>query len=100
MPRQRSANIKREKKHPSGAKGGPSTGHGLNYQIDFAMRETLDYMSRALCAPLRVWEVRIEPRVTTSGELTSWDVGFSPDDSLFEVKLKPTSQDIEEWVAE
>jgi len=97
MPRQRK--IKGHNSRPSGARGGPSTGHGLNYQIDFATRDTLDYMSRALCAPHRIWEVRIEPRVTTSDELTSWDIGFNPDDSLFEVKLKPTAEEIEEWVA-
>lgn len=90
---------KKQETRPSGARGGPSTGHGLNYQIDFAIRDTLDYMSRALCAPHRIWEVRIEPRVTTSAELTSWDIGFDPDDSLFEVKLKPTAEEIEEWVA-
>ena len=90
--------IKTRKASASGAKGGPSTGHGLNYQIDYAIQETLDYMSRALCAPHRVWEVRIEPRVTGSEGLTTWDVGFDPDNTLFEVKLKPTREDIQQWV--
>ena len=70
----------------------------MNYQIDFAIQQTLDYISRALCAPHRVWEVRIEPRVSASGKLASWDVGFEPDNTLFEIKLKPTREDIQEWV--
>ena len=45
----------------SGAVGGPGTGAGLNYQIDLAIEETLDCISRALCAPHRVWEVKLEP---------------------------------------
>ncbi len=95
-----SRNSKKAKKIKavSGAMGGPSTGRGMNYQIDFAIRQTLDYISRALCAPHKCWEVRIEPRVPSSDEPTSWDLGFEPDDLLFEVKLKPTRSDIDEWV--
>lgn len=82
----------------SGAVGGPGTGHGMNYQIDFALQQTLDYMSRTLCAPHHIWEVTLEPRVSASGQLTSWDVGFEPDNKLFEVKLKPKGEDVQEWV--
>ena len=85
-------NRKVAKKTTSGAKGGPSTGHGLNYQIDFAIEQTLDCIARTLCAPHRIWEVLIEPRVSASGELTSWDVGFNPDNTLLEVKLKPDTR--------
>jgi tetratricopeptide (TPR) repeat protein/DNA-binding NarL/FixJ family response regulator len=82
----------------SGAKGGPSTGHGLNYQIDLAIQLTLEYMFRALCAPGRSWNIRIEPRVSASDELVAWDFGFEPDDEWFEAKLKPTPDDLQEWV--
>jgi tetratricopeptide (TPR) repeat protein len=82
----------------SGAKGGPSTGRGLNYQIDVAIEQTLDYIARALCAPHRIWEVRLEPRVSAVDGLTNWDIGFNPDNTLTEVKLKPTNEDIQEWI--
>ncbi len=99
MPKRSSSKKRKSLKISlSGAKGGPSTGHGLNYQIDFAIEQTLDYISRALCAPHRIWEVMLEPRVSASGVLTAWDVGFNPDNSLFEIKLKPTREDIQEWV--
>src|ERR1051326_1006327 len=82
----------------SGAKGGPSTGAGLNYQIDLAIEQTLDFISRALCAPHRVWEVKVEPRVSAIDGLTNWDVGFNPDNTLFEAKLKPKSEDIQDYI--
>src|SRR5258707_8082880 len=82
----------------SGAKGGASTNHGINYQINLAITRTLDFISRALCAPHRIWEVLIEPRISTEDTLTSWDLGFLPDDLWIEAKLKPTLADLQEWV--
>jgi hypothetical protein len=82
----------------SGAVGGPSTGAGLNYQIDLAIEETLDCISRALCAPHRVWEVKLEPRVSAVDGLTNWDVAFYPDNTLFEAKLKPKKEDVQEYI--
>lgn len=85
-------------KSMSGAKGGASNNHGISYQIKLAITRTLDFISRALCAPHRVWEVRIEPRIATADKLTSWDLGFYPDDLWIEAKLKPTLVDLQEWV--
>lgn len=82
----------------SGAKGGPSTGHGLNYQIDLVIQHTLEYMSRGLYAPHRDWTVRIEPRVVGPHDLVAWDFGFDPDENSFEAKLKPKREDVQEWV--
>jgi tetratricopeptide (TPR) repeat protein len=82
----------------SGAKGGPSTGHGLNYQIDFAIQHTLEYMSRGLYAPHRDWTVRIEPRIFGPHDLVAWDLSFDPDENSFEAKLKPKREDVQEWV--
>lgn len=82
----------------SGAKGGPSTSRGMNYQVAFAVEQTLDYIARALCAPLLSWEVRLEPRVSSLNGLTNWDVGFNPGDLLFEIKLKPAREDVQDWI--
>jgi tetratricopeptide (TPR) repeat protein len=85
-------------KSTSGAKGGPSTSRGMNYQINLAILLTLEFIARALCAPLKAWEVRIEPRTSTSDGLTSWDVGFYPDDLWIETKLEPNRSDLVEWL--
>lgn len=87
-----------QKVSASGAKGGPSTGHGLNYQIDLAIELTLDYMFRSLGAPHKSWNVRIEPRIAGSDGLVAWDFGFEPDDEWFEAKLRPTPDDFQEWL--
>ena len=49
----------------SGATGGPSTGHGMNYQIDYAVYRALDVISRSLGAPHKQWTIRIEPRAVS-----------------------------------
>jgi hypothetical protein len=66
----------------SGAIGGPSTGHGMNYQIDYGVFKTLDLISRALSAPHKPWAIRIEPRAVSQGALTRWDIGFEPPENL------------------
>jgi tetratricopeptide (TPR) repeat protein len=82
----------------SGAKGGPSTGHGLNYQIDLAIQHTLEFISRGLDAPHRDWTVKIEPRVVGPHSLIAWDLSFDPDQNHYEAKLKPKREDVQEWV--
>lgn len=94
----RSPSKQKRKPVVSGAKGGPSTSRGMNYQVDFAVEQTLDYISRSLCAPHRVWEVTLEPRVSALDGLTNWDVGFNPENKLFEIKIKPTRDDLVDWV--
>lgn len=99
------AMASRSKKKPlarkagtSGAKGGPATGHGLNYQIDLAILHTLEFISRGLYAPHLDWTVRIEPRVVGPHGLIAWDLSFDPDESHSEAKLKPRREDVQEWV--
>ncbi len=85
-------------KNVSGARGGVSTSRGLNYQIYLAILHTLELISRALCAPHKNWQVRIEPRTVSPNELATWDLGFDPEDLLIEAKLQPRRPDIEEWL--
>ncbi len=92
------SSITKKKPSVSGAKGGPSTSRGMNYQVDFVVEEVLGYISRALCDPLKQWEVTLEPRVSSSSGLTNWDVGFSPENKLLELKLRPTREDLIAWV--
>ena len=47
----------------SGAVGGPSTGAGLNYQINYALLRILRLFPEVLSFPIRNPFIRIEPRV-------------------------------------
>ncbi len=91
---------KRPKKtHPrSGAVGGPATGAGLDYQVDFATFQALDRISRALVNPIEDGEISIEPRVVAPAGITCWDVRVAPPDTLTEAKLKPKREEIVEWL--
>src|SRR5438132_1698392 len=82
----------------SGATGGPSTGHGMNYQIDYAVYRALDVISRSLWAPHKQWTIRIEPRAVSPEGFTRWDLAIDPPEELIEVKLNPTRQDILDWL--
>ena len=46
-------NIKDRRITPSGAVGGPGTGAGLNFQVDFAILHALEAISQALADPVR-----------------------------------------------
>ena len=82
----------------SGATGGPSTGHGMNYQINYGVFKALDLMSRALSAPHKPWAIRIEPRAISGGILTRWDLGIEPPEKFAEAKLNPKRQEILDWL--
>lgn len=91
---------KRQKKAQShsGAVGGPGTGAGLNYQVDFAVFRALEKISHALVNPLEQGEISMEPRFVTGRAVTCWDVGTSPPDTVTEAKLKPKRDEIVEWL--
>jgi len=94
----KAANKVKGSPNVSGATGGPSTGHGMNYQIDYAVYRALDMISRSLCAPHKLWTIRIEPRAVSSEVLTRWDLAIDPPEELIEAKLNPTRQDILDWL--
>jgi tetratricopeptide (TPR) repeat protein len=81
-----------------GAVGGPSTGRGMNYQIDYAVLKAIDLIARYLCAPHKGWAIRIEPRAGRHAAATQWDLGIDPPGSLVEAKLNPTRADILDWL--
>ena|SRR5579884_3567628 len=88
----------KKKRTSSGAVGGPATGAGLNYQVDFAIFQVLDRISRALVDPLEDGEIAIEPRVIDSTGMTCWDVRVGPPELVTEAKLKPRREEILEWL--
>ena len=92
-------NIKDRRITPSGAVGGPGTGAGLNFQVDFAILHALEAISQALADPLEDLQISMEPRVVTGAEnVTCWDVRLSHPERVAEVKLKAKRVDIVEWL--
>ena len=83
----------------SGAVGGPGTGAGLNFQVDFAVLHALESISQALENPLLDLQISMEPRVVTSdGTLTCWDARLSHPERVTEAKLRPRSVDVVGWL--
>jgi len=80
----------------SGAAGGPATAHGMKYQIDYAVLQSLDLISMELSAPHRPGAIWMEPRVIDSA--TMWDLGTDPPITYTEAKLNPTRQEILSWL--
>lgn len=82
----------------SGAVGGPSTGHGMAYQVDYAVWQALNLISDALCSYQKGLQIVIEPRAISETGITRWDIGLQPEDVNIEVKINPTRKDVEEWL--
>jgi hypothetical protein len=82
----------------SGAVGGPSTGAGLNYQINYALLRLLQLFPEVLSFPARNPAIRLEPRELDGGTVTRWDAGFENPREVAEVKLNPTREDLDQWV--
>ena len=92
-------NIKDRRITQSGAVGGPGTGAGLNFQVDFAILQALEAISQALADPLEDLQISMEPRVVTGdGDVTCWDVRLSHPERVTEAKLKPKRVEIREWL--
>jgi hypothetical protein len=74
----------------SGAFGGPSTGAGLNYQINYGLLRLLQLFPEVLSFPARNPAIRLEPRELDGATVTRWDVGFeSPREGNRWFWLKP-----------
>ena len=77
--------------------GGPSTGAGMNYQIDYDVHRALDVISRSLSAPHKQWAIRIEPRAVSKEALIRWDLAIdSPEELLSEAQTD--TPDILDWL--
>jgi tetratricopeptide (TPR) repeat protein len=88
----------KKKQTQSGAVGGPGTGAGLNFQVDFAVLQCLEKISQALVNPLDQSEISMEPRLVSGKSVTCWDVRTIPPDTATEAKLRPKRDEILEWL--
>jgi hypothetical protein len=86
-------------KHAAVKSGGPATFSGTSYQCRYAILEVLNAIQAFLQNPLTDRAIRMEPLDATAGRIERWDVGTSPLQAFYEVKLKPSRQDMLDWFA-
>jgi tetratricopeptide (TPR) repeat protein len=84
-------------RHAPVESGGPSTFAGTSYQLNFATLQTLKAIRKFLHDPLVNRTIQMEPLEVGSGAITKWDVRVDPPIVFYEVKLRPTRQDMLEW---
>ena len=82
----------------SGATGGPSTIHGVDYQLKVAVYEGYRMMAEILAAPVRDLSISLEARNIHEEGVTRWDVGLGLPSRLLEIKLNASRTDILEWL--
>jgi|HubBroStandDraft_4_1064222.scaffolds.fasta_scaffold01000_9 hypothetical protein len=82
----------------SGAIGGPATGRGIKYQVDYAVLQSLDLISKALSMPHIPFAIWMEPRNVEGGTTVAWDLGTEPPAEVCEVKLSPVRHEILAWL--
>jgi hypothetical protein len=82
----------------SGATGGPSTVHGIDYQLKVAVYEAYRMMAEVLAAPFRDLTITLEARSIHEEGITRWDVGLGLPTRLLEIKLNANRSDILEWL--
>jgi tetratricopeptide (TPR) repeat protein len=70
----------------------------MNYQIEYATLQALELIAKYFCAPLRKWELTLEPRDVGLFGVASWDLGIQPENIQMEVKINPSRDDVVEWL--
>jgi hypothetical protein len=81
--------------------GGAATGRGVEYQTQYAVSRALLLIQDALCSPDTSVSIGIEPRVSSSVEVTAWDIlvcNADTEEELVEAKASPTHADVIEWL--
>ena len=82
----------------SSASGGAATARGVEYQMNYAVRLTLVLLHEHLGAPHVAHHLTMEPRRVSGSAGTAWDICTHPDQRLIEAKLRPTADDVKEWL--
>jgi tetratricopeptide (TPR) repeat protein len=71
----------------------------MNYQIEYATLQALELIAKYFCAPLKKWELTLEPRNVGLFGVTSWDMSIQPENIQTEVKINPSREDVVEWLS-
>jgi tetratricopeptide (TPR) repeat protein len=70
----------------SAASGGPGTFRGCDYQIEYAILQSLNLISQHLYEPLKSFAITLEARVVNSQSVTRWDIQIEPPLTVIEAK--------------
>jgi tetratricopeptide (TPR) repeat protein len=80
------------------ASGGPGTFHGCDYQIEYAILQSLNLIWKHLYEPLRSFSITLEARVVNSPGVTRWDIQTDPPLTVTEAKANLSRADLVEFL--
>ena len=82
---------------PAGS-GGPGTFRGCDYQIKYAVLQSLYIIWQYLYEPLRSFSITVEPRVVHQDTVTRWDIQTEPPSIVHEAKAALSKDDFLEFL--
>jgi hypothetical protein len=78
----------------SAASGGPGMFRGGDYQLEYAVLQSLYIIWQNLYEPLKSFSIGIEPRIVHSGAVTRWDIRTHPPLNASEAKANLSKEDL------
>jgi tetratricopeptide (TPR) repeat protein len=66
--------------------------------VAYALFRALELVSKALVHPYQDWQITVEPRTQDPEAVSRWDVRVSPPLEVVECKLRPSREDLIEWL--
>jgi tetratricopeptide (TPR) repeat protein len=82
----------------SAGSGGPGMFRGSDYQLEYAVLQSLYVIWQHLYEPLKSFSIGIEPRIVHSGAVTRWDVRTDPPLIASEAKANLSKDDLTEFL--
>jgi tetratricopeptide (TPR) repeat protein len=81
-----------------GTRGGLGTILGIDYQVDLAVRMTLELIERELDNPAARLTITLEAARAGGEGVEKWDIAICQDDRAVEAKANPTADDVRDFV--
>ena len=78
----------------SAGSGGPGMFRGCDYQLEYAVLQSLYMIWQHLYEPLNPFSIAIEPRIVHSGAVTRWDIRTHPPLIATEAKANLSKDDL------
>ena len=78
----------------SAGSGGPGMFRGCDYQLEYAVLQSLYIIWQNLYEPLKSFSIAIEPRIVHSGTVTRWDIRTHPPLIASEAKANLSKDDL------
>ena len=85
--------------NPGSRAGGPGTFMGTRFQVDYAIFRALVLIGQERTSPSFRSTITMEPRIVgAASPATNWDIATSLPPIAYEAKLRPTRDDLMDWL--